>query len=34
MKTLVLLRRAAALLSGCVVEPARPAYSRAPVVVY
>jgi len=34
MKTLILLTLAAAILTGCIVVPARPAYYRPAVVVY
>jgi hypothetical protein len=34
MRTVLLLALAAAILSGCVVVPARPAYVRPAVVVY
>jgi PBP1b-binding outer membrane lipoprotein LpoB len=34
MKTLLLIALAAAVLTGCIVEPARPAYYRPAVVVY
>jgi PBP1b-binding outer membrane lipoprotein LpoB len=34
MKTLLLIAIAAAVLAGCVVVPARPAYYRPAVVVY
>jgi hypothetical protein len=34
LKTLLALALVAATLAGCVVYPARPAYVRAPVVVY
>ncbi len=34
MKTVLLLALAAVMLSGCVVEPARPVYVRPAVVVY
>jgi hypothetical protein len=34
LKTLCALTLSAATLAGCVVYPARPAYYRAPVVIY
>ena len=34
LKTLIAIAVAVAALSACVVYPARPAYYRAPVVVY
>jgi hypothetical protein len=34
LKTILAMALVAATLSGCVVYPARPAYYRAPVVVY
>jgi hypothetical protein len=34
LKTILALTLVATTLAGCVVYPARPAYVRAPVVVY
>ncbi len=34
MKTLLIIALAAAVLTGCIVAPARPAYYRPAVVVY
>jgi outer membrane murein-binding lipoprotein Lpp len=34
LKTLCAVALAAIMLAGCVVYPARPAYYRAPVVIY
>jgi hypothetical protein len=34
LKTILAMALVAATLGGCVVYPARPAYYRAPVVVY